>query len=190
MIEERMREALTFDDILLVPGYSDFLPKDADTRTKLTRDLHLQIPLISAAMDTVTESRTAVTMAREGGLGIVHENLSPALASIGNMPVHLGSGWLVVERTHVGGFVKRVTEFHQLGCLEAGGNELLVYFVDNDHSLRRTAHLTGVVVGPVDRRFCGCRYVGIGSHDRGTVAGHLHDRSLDTHQRDDLAAGL
>ncbi len=79
MIEERMREALTFDDILLVPGYSDFLPKDADTRTKLTRDLELTIPLISAAMDTVTEWRTAVTMAREGGLGIVHKNLTPAL---------------------------------------------------------------------------------------------------------------
>lgn len=78
MIEERMREALTFDDILLVPGYSDFLPKDADTRTKLTRELDLQIPLISAAMDTVTEHRTAVTMAREGGLGIVHKNLTPA----------------------------------------------------------------------------------------------------------------
>ena len=78
MIEERMREALTFDDILLVPGYSDFLPKDADTRTRLTRNLELQIPLISAAMDTVTEHRTAVTMAREGGLGIVHKNLTPA----------------------------------------------------------------------------------------------------------------
>ncbi len=78
MIEERLREALTFDDVLLVPGYADFLPREADVRTRLTRDLELRMPLVSAAMDTVTEWRTAVTMAREGGLGIVHKNFTPA----------------------------------------------------------------------------------------------------------------
>ena len=78
MIEERLRLALTFDDILLLPGFSDFLPKDADPRTRVTRDLELRIPVLSAAMDTVTEWRTAVTMAREGGLGIIHKNFTPA----------------------------------------------------------------------------------------------------------------
>ncbi|MEO0324359.1 MAG: IMP dehydrogenase [Myxococcota bacterium] len=78
MIEERLREALTFDDLLLVPGYSDFLPKDSDVRSRLTRDLELNTPLLSAAMDTVTEWRTAVTMARVGGLGVIHKNLTPA----------------------------------------------------------------------------------------------------------------
>jgi len=78
MIEDRLPEALTFDDVLLLPGYSDFLPKDADLRTKVTRGLELNIPLLSAAMDTVTEWRTAVTMARQGGLGILHKNFSPA----------------------------------------------------------------------------------------------------------------
>ncbi len=78
MIDDRLRDALTFDDVLLVPGYSDFLPKDADTRTKLTRNLELHIPIVSSAMDTVTEWRTAVTMARQGGLGVLHKNLSPA----------------------------------------------------------------------------------------------------------------
>jgi IMP dehydrogenase len=77
VIEERLREALTFDDVLLVPGYADFLPRDADTRSKLTRELELAIPIVSSAMDTVTEWRTAVTMAREGGLGIVHKNFTP-----------------------------------------------------------------------------------------------------------------
>ena len=72
-----MREALTFDDVLLVPGYADFLPRDADTRTRFSRNLNLTIPLVSSAMDTVTEWRTAVTMAREGGLGILHKNFSP-----------------------------------------------------------------------------------------------------------------
>ena len=77
MIEDRLREALTFDDVLLLPGYADFLPHEADTRTQLTRGLSLGIPIVSSAMDTVTEWRTAVTMAREGGIGILHKNLSP-----------------------------------------------------------------------------------------------------------------
>ena len=77
MLEDRLRECLTFDDVLLVPAYSDFLPKDVDTRTRLTRKIELNIPLCSAAMDSVTEARTAITMAREGGIGILHKNLGP-----------------------------------------------------------------------------------------------------------------
>ncbi|MEV5890092.1 IMP dehydrogenase [Nonomuraea fuscirosea] len=67
---------LTFDDVLLVPGYSDLQPGEADTRSRLSRDITLSIPLISAAMDTVTEARMAVAMARQGGIGILHRNLS------------------------------------------------------------------------------------------------------------------
>ncbi|GAB5541848.1 MAG: IMP dehydrogenase [Sandaracinaceae bacterium] len=77
MLEERLESALTFDDVLLVPGYADFLPSEADVRTRVTRELSLNIPILSSAMDTVTEWRTAVTMAREGGLGIIHKNLTP-----------------------------------------------------------------------------------------------------------------
>jgi IMP dehydrogenase len=77
VIEEHPRMALTFDDVLMLPGYADFLPSDADVRTRITRDLKLNIPILSAAMDTVTEWRTAVTMAREGGIGVVHKNFSP-----------------------------------------------------------------------------------------------------------------
>jgi IMP dehydrogenase len=69
-------EFLTFDDVLLVPVYSAVLPKDVDTSTQLTRTIRLNIPLVSAAMDTVTESRTAISMAQEGGIGIIHRNLS------------------------------------------------------------------------------------------------------------------
>jgi len=71
-------KALTFDDILLIPAYSEILPKDVDLRTKLTREISLNIPLISAAMDTVTEARMAIAMAEEGGLGILHKNMSIA----------------------------------------------------------------------------------------------------------------
>ncbi len=68
---------LTFDDVLLVPAHSEVLPKEADLTTRLTEGITLNIPLLSAAMDTVTESRTAICMAREGGMGIVHKNMSP-----------------------------------------------------------------------------------------------------------------
>lgn len=67
---------LTYDDVLLVPGETDVIPSEVDTRTRLTRDISLHIPLISAAMDTVTEARMAIAMAREGGIGILHRNLS------------------------------------------------------------------------------------------------------------------
>lgn len=70
-------EALTFDDVLLLPAYSAILPGDVDTSTSLTRDIRIQIPLISAAMDTVTESRLAIALAQEGGIGIVHKNMTP-----------------------------------------------------------------------------------------------------------------
>jgi IMP dehydrogenase len=69
-------EGLTFDDVLLVPAASEILPKDAETSTQLTAEIRLAIPLVSAAMDTVTEARTAIALAQEGGIGIVHRNLS------------------------------------------------------------------------------------------------------------------
>ncbi|MGB0714209.1 MAG: IMP dehydrogenase, partial [Gammaproteobacteria bacterium] len=71
------QEALTFDDVLLVPARSDVLPNDVQLATKLTREISLNIPLISAAMDTVTEGRLAIAMAQEGGIGIIHKNLTP-----------------------------------------------------------------------------------------------------------------
>jgi IMP dehydrogenase len=67
---------LTFDDVLLLPGETDVVPSDVDTRTKLTREIELAVPLLSAAMDTVTEARMAIAMARQGGLGVLHRNLS------------------------------------------------------------------------------------------------------------------
>jgi len=72
-----LHKALTFDDVLLVPAFSNILPKDTSLTTRLTRNIALNIPLLSAAMDTVTEARLAIAMAQEGGIGIVHKNLTP-----------------------------------------------------------------------------------------------------------------
>ena len=70
------RQGLTFDDVLLIPAESDVLPADIDLHTQLTRKIRLNIPLMSAAMDTVTEYRMAIAIAREGGIGIIHKNMS------------------------------------------------------------------------------------------------------------------
>ena len=76
MLEPSIPEALTFDDVLLLPAHSRVLPSQVDTRTRLTRTITLNVPLVSAAMDTVTESRLAIALAQEGGIGIIHKNLS------------------------------------------------------------------------------------------------------------------
>ena len=74
-----IQKALTFDDVLLVPAHSTVLPREVSLSTRLTRTIQLNIPLLSAAMDTVTESRLAIALAQEGGIGIIHKNMSPAL---------------------------------------------------------------------------------------------------------------
>jgi IMP dehydrogenase len=78
MFESKLRECLTFDDVMLVPAYSEVLPAEVDVKTRFTRSIDLNVPIISAAMDSVTEARAAISMAREGGIGVVHKNLSIA----------------------------------------------------------------------------------------------------------------
>jgi IMP dehydrogenase len=76
MLEDSLREAFTFDDVLLVPSYSEVIPRDVDVATRLTPLIPLRMPLVSSAMDTVTEAATAIRMAREGGMGFIHKNLT------------------------------------------------------------------------------------------------------------------
>lgn len=75
MMQIPPEEAYSFDDVLLLPNYSDIMPKDVNTSTRLSRNLNLNIPIVSAAMDTVTEARTSITMARSGGIGFIHRNM-------------------------------------------------------------------------------------------------------------------
>src|SRR3954471_15699169 len=78
MLEDRISEALTFDDVLLVPQKSEVLPSQVDVSTRLTRNINLRVPIVSAAMDTVTEAPLAIAIAQEGGLGIIHKNMTIA----------------------------------------------------------------------------------------------------------------
>ncbi|HQW20326.1 MAG TPA: IMP dehydrogenase, partial [Rhodocyclaceae bacterium] len=72
-----LHKALTFDDVLLIPAHSNILPRDVSLDTRLTRKIVLHMPLVSAAMDTVTEARLAIALAQDGGIGIIHKNLTP-----------------------------------------------------------------------------------------------------------------
>src|SRR3569832_1023265 len=100
MIHFPVPEALTFDDVLLLPAKSDVVPATVNTQTRLTRNITLNIPLISAAMDTVTESRMAIALAQQGGLGVVHRNLS----------IELQAGEIdKVKRSESGMFVVPIT---------------------------------------------------------------------------------
>lgn len=76
MLDKFSKEGLTFDDVLLLPGRSEVMPKDVDVSTRLTRNIRLEVPLMSAGMDTVTETRMAIAVAREGGIGVIHKNMS------------------------------------------------------------------------------------------------------------------
>ncbi len=92
-----IREALTFDDVLLVPGPSDVMPGEADTRARFTRDIALNIPLASSAMDTVTEARLAIAMAQAGGIGVLHRNLTPEEQARQVRDVKRYESWMVVN---------------------------------------------------------------------------------------------
>jgi len=97
MIGDSLPESLTFDDVLLLPAESDILPRDCDVRTQLTERIALHVPLLSAAMDTVTESATAICMARQGGLGVIHKNLSEDEQAKEVMKVKKAESGIVVD---------------------------------------------------------------------------------------------
>jgi IMP dehydrogenase len=97
MIEPNVPLALTFDDLLLLPAESDVLPRQVDVSAQLTRNLRLRIPIVSAAMDTVTEARTAIAMAQAGGMGFVHKNLSVQQQALEVLKVKKYESGMVVD---------------------------------------------------------------------------------------------
>jgi IMP dehydrogenase len=92
-----LEEAYSFDDVLLIPSYSDVVPKDVDISTRLTKNISLNIPIISAAMDTVTEAQAAITMAREGGMGFIHRNLSVSSQAMEVAKVKKSESGMIVD---------------------------------------------------------------------------------------------
>src|SRR5499426_1207711 len=97
MLGDELRDGLTFEDVLLVPAASEILPRDTDVSAPITRGVRLHIPLLSAAMDTVTEARTAIAMAQEGGLGVVHRNLPIAEQALEVEKVKKSESGMIVD---------------------------------------------------------------------------------------------
>lgn len=131
-------EALTFDDVTLIPNYSEVLPVETDVATLLTRDISIRIPLVSAAMDTVTESDTAISMAREGGLGVIHKNMSvEAQAQEVNKVKKSESGMIVDPVTvdpdqQIGEVFKLMTRFRISGVPVVKGDQLVGIITNRD----------------------------------------------------------
>ena len=129
-----LQEALTFDDVLLVPAHSTVLPKDVDLTTRITREISLNIPLISAAMDTVTESRFAIALALEGGMGIIHKNMTVEQQAAEVRRVKKYESGVILEPFTVGpytsiGEVVELTRAHNISGVPVVENEQLVGIV-------------------------------------------------------------
>ena len=130
------QQALTFDDVLLVPGHSTILPKDVSLKTQITQNISLNIPLVSAAMDTVTESSLAIALAEQGGLGVIHKNMSPELqaehvskvkrfeSGVVNDPITINPNMTVEE-------VMQITQKHKISGLPVLLNKKIVGIVTN-----------------------------------------------------------
>ena len=130
------QQALTFDDVLLVPGHSTVLPKDVSLKTQLTQNISLNLPLVSAAMDTVTESSLAIALAEQGGLGVIHKNMTPELqaehvskvkrfeSGVVNDPITINPNMTVEE-------VMQITRKHKISGLPVLLNEKIVGIVTN-----------------------------------------------------------
>ena len=102
MLDESVKEGLTFDDVLLLPGKSEILPKDVDTRTRLTKEIDINIPIVSAAMDTVTEARLAIAIAQEGGIGIIHKAMPIEKQAIEVDKVKRSESGMIVDPITIG----------------------------------------------------------------------------------------
>jgi IMP dehydrogenase len=130
-------EALTYDDVLLVPAYSQVLPRNCDTSTPLTRNIRLNIPLISAAMDTVTEAELAIAMAHEGGIGIIHKNMSiKKQANMVRKVKRSESGMILDpvildEKAILGDALKLMREYNIGGIPVTNGDKKLVGIITN-----------------------------------------------------------
>ncbi|MFA5182691.1 MAG: IMP dehydrogenase [Syntrophales bacterium] len=138
MLSDQIEEALTFDDLLLVPAESSILPKDVDTSTSLTNNITLKIPILSAAMDTVTESKTAICMAQEGGIGIIHRNMSIERQMIEVDKVKKSESGMIVDPITIGPEQKvqdalnLMNEYHISGVPVVKGKRLVGILTNRD----------------------------------------------------------
>ena len=153
-----LQKALTFDDVLLVPAYSNVLPRDVSLKTQFTRSISLNIPLISAAMDTVTEARLAIALAQEGGIGIIHKNMAPTAQAAQVLQVKRFESGVVKDPITISADmtvrdVLALTRRHRISGLPVVEGRLVVGIVTN-RDLRFEKNLdqpVGAIMTPRDR---------------------------------------
>ena len=129
-------EAYSFDDVLLIPNYSDVLPKDVNVSTRLTRNINLNIPIVSAAMDTVTEADTAISIAREGGMGFIHRNMSVESQAMEVDKVKKSESGMIVDPVTINpeqkvGEVLKLMETYRISGVPVTKGDQLVGIVTN-----------------------------------------------------------
>ena len=138
MLKIPPEEAYSFDDVLLMPGYSDVLPKDVHTSTQLTKNITLNIPIVSAAMDTVTEARASISLAREGGMGFIHRNMSVESQAIEVDKVKKSESGMIVDPVtihpdqHVYEVLKLMEQYHISGVPVTRGDQLVGIVTNRD----------------------------------------------------------
>jgi IMP dehydrogenase len=138
MAKISIEEAYSFDDVLLVPNYSDILPKDVNVSTRLTRNINLNIPIVSAAMDTVTEADAAITMAREGGMGFIHRNMSVESQAIEVDKVKKSESGMIVDpvtihpERKVGEVLELMEKYRISGVPVTSGDQLVGIVTNRD----------------------------------------------------------
>lgn len=163
MKELRIKQGLTFDDILLVPQYSEVLPRECDVKTRFSRNIKLNIPLVSAAMDTVTESAMAIAIAQEGGIGVIHKNLSIEEQRREVRKVKRAESWMIVnpitvtenmslreakdlmDKNNISGVVVVDNEFHLVGMLT---NRDIIFEDNLNKKVRESMTKDGLITAP------------------------------------------
>ena len=122
-----IEEALTFDDVLLVPDYSEVLPADVSLKTRITKDLHINIPVVSAAMDTVTEYRLAIALARAGGIGLVHKNMTISQQAEHVRKVKRSESGMIIDPVVLREDAKIADALHLMNTYKIGGILSLIH---------------------------------------------------------------
>uniref|UniRef100_A0A7C6EH32 Inosine-5'-monophosphate dehydrogenase n=1 Tax=candidate division WOR-3 bacterium TaxID=2052148 RepID=A0A7C6EH32_UNCW3 len=163
MKEFRIKQGLTFDDILLVPQYSEILPRECDVKTRFSRNIKLNIPLVSAAMDTVTESAMAIAIAQEGGIGVIHKNLPIEEQQREVRKVKRAESWMIInpitvtenmsireakdlmEKNGISGVVVVDNEFHLVGVLT---NRDIIFEDNLNKKVREVMTKDGLITAP------------------------------------------
>lgn len=144
-------EALTYDDVLLLPGFSEVLPRDTDTKSRLTRNIQLNIPLVSAAMDTVTESQLAIAMALEGGVGIIHKNMSIEAQAIEVRKVKRSQSGMILDPITLqvdstAGDAEKIMKENKIGGIPVVDKEGKLIGIITNRDLRFQKNMTTPVV--------------------------------------------